>query len=506
MSAAPLRICAVIGRTRHRMVLAEMQEAVKRGVTLIELRLDFVARALDLKRLLAEKRSELVATVRRPQDGGRWSGSEEARQMLLRQVIVSGGFEWVDLETDVADDIKRFKNTKRIISYHNLKETPEDLEEIHAKIAKQDPDIVKLAVTAKTLDDNRRILELVCKSKIPTIGFGMGELGFPSRLMSAICGAPFVYAAFNKERGIAPGMPAYADVKKIYHLERANRETKVYAVVGDPIAHSFSPLVHNAAFSKLGINALYLPIWAPRGHFVDCLRAFADRVEGYSVTIPHKEAAAHEAVWRDRTVDEVHAANTLVKGEHGLKAYNTDYRAFMESLLTALPTDSNGKPMDLHRCPVLILGAGGMARTAAHALARAGCTLWITNHHHEKAERLAAEVGGETVDWIGRNKEGCRIAINCTPIGMHPNVDESPLHIGYLRPEMTIFESVYTPESTMLVKQARDRGCTVVTGVDMFIRQAGYQFQLFTGHPPPTEIMLQAMRQALSPLTSAEDQ
>src|SRR5262245_2570395 len=106
MSAAPPRICTVIGRTRHRMVLAEMQEAVKRGATLIELRLDFVARALDLKRLLAEKRSELVATVRRPQDGGRWSGNEEARQMLLRQVIVSGGFEWVDLESDVADEIK----------------------------------------------------------------------------------------------------------------------------------------------------------------------------------------------------------------------------------------------------------------------------------------------------------------------------------------------------------------------------------------------------------------
>jgi 3-dehydroquinate dehydratase/shikimate dehydrogenase len=503
MTAAAPKICTVIGRTRHRMVLAEMQEAAKRGADLIELRLDFVARALDLKRLLAEKKSELVATVRLPRDGGRWAGSEDARKMLLRQVIVSGGFEWVDLETDVADEIRRFKDVKRVVSYHNLKETPDHLEEIHAKLCQQDPDIVKITTMATSLADNKRILELQCKSKVPTMAYCMGDLGFPSRLMSAIYGAPWVYAAFNKERGIAPGMPAFGEVKNLYQIERVNQETKVYAVVGDPIAHSLSPLVHNAAFLKSGINALYVPVWAPRGQFPECLRTFAGRIQGYSVTIPHKESAAHEAVWRDRTVDEVHSANTLVLGEHGFKAYNTDYKAFMDSLLAAMAPNGGPAP-DLHRVPALILGAGGMARAAAHALARAGCTLWITARDHAKAEKLAEEVGAETVDWIGRNKEGCRIAVNCTPIGMHPNVDESPLHTGYLRPELTVFETVYTPESTMLVKQARERGCTVVTGVDLFVRQAAQQFQLFTGQEPPTEVMVQAIRRALSPLSSAE--
>ena len=113
-------ICVVIGRTRHKMVQAELQEAAKRGARLIELRLDFLAKAPDFKRLLANKPCPLVATVRRPQDGGRWSGTEEARQMLLRQAIVAG-FDWVDVETDVADVIRRFGRVKRIISYHNLR-------------------------------------------------------------------------------------------------------------------------------------------------------------------------------------------------------------------------------------------------------------------------------------------------------------------------------------------------------------------------------------------------
>src|SRR3954453_13683592 len=125
MTADAQRICVVIGRTRHKMAAVEMQEAVKRGAEFIELRLDFIAKAPDLKRLLADKPCPLVATIRRPQDGGRWGGSEDARQMLLKQCIVSGGFDWVDLETDIADQIRRFKAVKRIVSYHNLTGFPE---------------------------------------------------------------------------------------------------------------------------------------------------------------------------------------------------------------------------------------------------------------------------------------------------------------------------------------------------------------------------------------------
>ena len=225
------------------MVQVELQEAAKRGAQMIELRLDSLAKAPDFKRLLANRPSAMVATVRRPADGGRWPGTEEDRQMLLRQAIVAG-FDWVDLETDVAEEIRRFKDVKRIISYHNLREVPAELEEIHEKMCTQDPDVVKLAVTAQRPTDNLRVLKLLQKAKKPTVAFCMGDLGIPSRILGARYGAPFAYAAFNKERGIAPGILSYEELKGIYHYPQINAETRVYGVIGDPVAHSLSPLLH----------------------------------------------------------------------------------------------------------------------------------------------------------------------------------------------------------------------------------------------------------------------
>ena len=164
------QICVVIARTRHKMMQLEIQEAAKRGAALIELRLDYLAKAPDFKRLLADKPCPLVATVRRQADGGRWTGPEDERLTLIRQAIVAG-FDWVDLETDIADQVRRFKDVKRIVSYHNLTEFPGDLEEIYARMAEQDADVLKVVVAAQSLADNLRILELLKKAKKPTVAF-----------------------------------------------------------------------------------------------------------------------------------------------------------------------------------------------------------------------------------------------------------------------------------------------------------------------------------------------
>jgi 3-dehydroquinate dehydratase/shikimate dehydrogenase len=505
MTADAQRICVVIGRTRHKMVAAEIREAGKRGAALIELRIDFVARAPDLKRILAEKPCPMVATVRRPADGGRWSGTEEARQMLLKQCIVSGGFEWVDLETDVADTIRRFKSVKRIVSYHNLAEFPQDLEEIYARMSRQDADVVKIVVAAQSPADNLRMIKLMKQATKPTVAFCSGDLGFPSRILCLKYGAPFTYAAFNKERGVAPGLPSFDEMLKVYHPERINGETKIYGVVGDPVGHSHSPIVHNAAFRERNVNAAYLPFRVTRGHLPQFLDAFAAvPVEGYSVTIPHKEAAAQASHSQDETVSLTRAANTLIRKPNGLSAANTDYAAIMASLKANLNSANGG--FNLHKRMVLILGAGGVARAAAHALHRSGAIVHIANRTFDRAKKLADEISGEALDWPGRHKEGCDLVINCTPVGMHPNIDESPLHAGYLRPGMVVFDTVYTPETTMLLREAKTRGAQVITGVELFIRQAGAQFELFTGLDAPLELMGHVLRRALSPVTIHDDE
>jgi 3-dehydroquinate dehydratase/shikimate dehydrogenase len=488
------------------MMLVEIQEAAKRGASLIELRLDFLARAPDFKRLLAERPCPLVATVRRQQDGGRWNGTEDERRILLRQAIVAG-FDWVDIETDAAGTIPRFKNVKRIISYHNLREVPADLEQIYERMCGQDPDVVKIAVCAQQPADNLRVLNLLKKPPRPSVAFCLGDMGFPSRILAAKYTSPFAYAAFNKERTIALGIPSFDEMKHIYHYHRLNPETQIYGVIGDPVAHSLSPIIHNAALQQMGVNGAYLPFRVPRGG----LKGFLDKfdqlpIQGYSVTIPHKETALALAQSRDETAAKVGAANTLIRGEKGFTAYNTDYQAARDSLTTHLAAYSQEFKADLGNRSVLLLGAGGVARAMAHMLQREGAHVTIANRSSERAQDLAEDVGCQHCSWETRHTVSCNLLINCTPVGMHPNVDESPIHPSFLTPEMTVFDTIYTPETTMLVKDARARGCSTLTGVDMFVRQAELQFRLFTNREPPPGLMRTVVKRALSPVALGDEE
>jgi 3-dehydroquinate dehydratase/shikimate dehydrogenase len=498
-------ICVVIARTRHKMMLIEVQEAAKRGAELIELRLDFLAKSPDFKRLLAERPVPLIATVRRPGEGGKWNGTEESRRMLLRQAIVAG-FDWIDLETDVADEIRRYKNVKRIISYHNLHETPADLEAIYQRMCGQDPDVVKLAVTAQQPGDNLRVLRLLAGAPRPTVVLCMGDMGSPSRILSARYGAAFTYAVFNMEYKVAPGILSFDELKHGYGYDQMNPGTRVFGVIGDPVAHSLSPLIHNAAFRELGLDCVYVPFRVPRSQLPGFLQEFDSiPVEGYSVTIPHKEATAALAHTGDEWVATTHSANTLLRTPAGFAAFNTDVSAALDSLRSVLPASWQSRPNPLERRTVLLLGGGGVARSLAFGLKRAGASVIVANRTPDRGEKLAAEVGGRSVEWAARDRTPAEVIINCTSVGMHPNVDESPMPVSGLRTGLVVMDTVYNPENTLFVKEARSKGCHVRTGLDMFVRQAAMQFRLFTGQDPPLDLMYRAVKRALSPVAVQED-
>src|SRR5487761_1293318 len=283
-------ICVSIGRGRHRHVIAEHKHLVEQGAKLVELRLDYINGQINLKRLLNDRPGPVIVTIRRPQDGGKYSGTEQERQVLLRTAIADG-VDYVDLEEDVAAAIGRYGKTKRIISMHDFRKTPDDLEAIHERLAKLDPDIVKVSTLANQPHDNLRMLRLVKQSKIPTVGICMGDIGTPSRLLAGRCGAPFSYATFHHERTLAPGQLSFQQMNEIYNYDRITAETEVYGVIGDPIAQSLSPLIHNAAFRHLKLNKVYIPLRIPREDvysFLDDARELG--IKGLSVTIPHKEA------------------------------------------------------------------------------------------------------------------------------------------------------------------------------------------------------------------------
>lgn len=500
------RVLVVIGRTRHKMVVAELAEAIKRGAKFVELRLDFLAKAVDFKRLTPLKQCPWVATLRRPADGGRYNGTEQERMMILRQAIVSGAFEWVDLETDIAGTVPRFGPVKRIVSYHNTAETPANLEDVYANMLKQDADVYKIAVAANSAEDVARVLHLQRTAPKPTVAFCMGDIGQPTRFLALKFGAPWIYAAFNKERGIAPGLPSFDELRTTYNVRTITADTKVYGVLGDPVGHSLSPLIHNHMYKKLGVDALYLPFRVPRGQLPQALEAYNQiPVSGYSVTIPHKEAAANLARESEPNVQATGSANTLVRRDDGkFAASNTDFAAAADSLKAHLAERAkDGPATQLSQLSVLILGAGGVARSLAFALHREGAQITIASRTYERAQKLAEDVKCKAVDWHARHSITFDVLVNCTPVGMHPNVDEAPCHFSILKPGTTVFDTIYTPETTLLIREARARGADTITGVDMFVRQAARQVELFTGLTPDTEPMRQIVRKALSPLTRA---
>ncbi len=490
-------ICVSVARTRHKMMVAEYKAAAEQGADLVELRVDYLRRPPDFRRLLAERPVPVVITCRRGSEGGRFGGKEEDRQLILRTAIVQGA-DYVDLEADIADEIPRYGKTKRIISYHNFETTPENLELIHRHLLTLDPDIIKIVTLAEHPRDNVRVLELIRNSPVPTVAFCMGDFGVPSRVLCGVFGAPFTYAAFNPQRRLAPGQLTFREMKEVYGFNRLNRDTQIYGVVGDPIGHSLSPHVHNAAFRELGINAVYVPFRVTRQQFQTFLDDMGPlNLQGLSVTIPHKESAVTKVQYADGAVKMVRALNTLVRRDGAWEGHNTDYRAAMmllEAKLGAEPGEA--KPFSGRR--VLVLGAGGVARAIVFGLVRRGAFVTICGRTLERAEALAREAGARHVSWQQRTAVPCDVLINCTPVGMFPNVDEIPVPPGFLEEGMVVFDTVYHPENTMLVKEARARGCRVITGLEMFIRQAVLQFQLFTQEEAPEELMLEVARRELS--------
>ncbi len=492
-------ICVTVGRTRHKTTIAEYLELAAAGAELVELRLDYIARAVNLKRLLEQRPCAVVATCRRREDGGRWLGTEEDRQMLLRSAIATG-VDYIDLEWDIAANIPRYGRTKRIISYHNFDETPANLADIHKRLIDGDADIAKIATQANSVSDWLRMVDLMRSADVPTIGICMGDIGAPTRILTGRFGAPFSYAASRIEKALAPGMIYWKDMQMLYRYNEINADTQLFGVIADPVAHSFSPLIHNTAFAKQQLNACYLPFRVPPAdleRFLDACPKLG--IRGLSVTIPHKESVMPLLTQMEAAADGIGAANTIIFDGNRRIGYNTDYRAAMECIAEAMGVALDGeKPFRSVRC--FLLGAGGVSRAIGWGLRQKGAEVLVSGRSAVRANRLAQAIGGTAVDWEARHEVRCQLLINGTPLGMHPDVDRTPYDGTYLKPGMTVFETIYNPEQTLLIKHAKKANCKVITGVDMFVRQASYQYRLFTGQEPPQGLMHLMLKKATSPV------
>ena len=480
-----------------------------RTASLAELRLDAL-REFDLARILSDKPCPVVVTYRPKREGGLYDGPEAARLQALREAARLGA-DYLDVEHDAFAALGPVGGAKTIVSYHNFRETPGDLPAIHARLAALGATVVKVAALANHILDTVAVLRILRDARVPTIALSMGPKGVLTRLLAPKFGAFLTYAAAGtpgKGSGAlsrkapdplppaheaGPGQVSVGEMLDLYRVGRIGPSTRVYGVIADPVGHSLSPRIHNTAFAALGLDAVYLPLWVEGdpAAFVAAMREFA--FDGYSVTIPHKQTVMRACDQVEPLARRIGAINTIQRRPDGtLFATNTDWTAGMAAIEAVVgPGWLRGKR-------ALIIGAGGVGRAMAFGLKERGAAVTLADVDEARAAALAAEVGVERCRLGDIAGVPCETLLNCTPIGMHPRVDATAVPREMLREGMLVYDAVYNPLQTRLIREARAAGCRTVPGIDHFVRQAVEQFELWTGRPAPVEKMREVVVAALS--------
>ncbi|MDO8141303.1 MAG: shikimate dehydrogenase [Candidatus Brocadiales bacterium] len=483
-------ICIPIISNNLADALHDMAEASSIA-DLIELRIDYI-KNVDLKCLLERRTKPVIVTNRPVREGGKFDGNEEDRIALLKLAIQLQA-DYVDIEHDsiqhLCRDTEHRVPTKIIVSYHNFRETPGDLTDIHKRLCQSGADIVKIVTHANNITDNVRIYRILQQSRMPTISFCMGELGIISRILYKRFGSYLTFASLRAGKESAPGQIGIHELLNTYQARRPDKRSAIYGLIGNPVSHSISPIIHNTLFKEMNLNSIYVPFKVDNiGEFIKEFRGLD--VKGYSVTIPHKESVVNHLDAIDPIAEKIGAVNTIVNKDGQLTGFNTDCEAAIKVLegINQASAKSLGNTY-LKGKKVTIVGAGGAARAIAFGLKERQAQITIINRNYERAQSLAGDVGCIAKKIDDPQAFDTDILINATPVGMFPKINETPIDRNKLKPNMIVFDTIYNPIETKLLNDARTQGCIIVNGLSMFVHQAAAQFKLWTGRMPSVEII-----------------
>ena len=454
------------------------------GADLVELRLDGVADP-DVDGALAGRSGPVVVTCRPVREGGRFDGSEEERRRMLLRALDLGA-DWVDLEWGAGfDEVIAARGGRNIVlSMHDFEATPVDLEPRYRAMRATGAEVVKIAAYSRSAADVVRLHRLGRAARgEPAVLVGMGQIGVPTRLLPVRFSSAWTYAG----DGVAPGQVPLADLIGLYRCRRVTASTAVYGVAGAPISHSLSPAMHNAGFAEAGIDAIYVPFEAADA---EDLMALAEvlGVKGLSVTAPFKESILDHVVDVDPVGRRTGAVNTLRADDGGWRGINTDVAGFLA------PLEERGGVAGLRCC---VVGAGGSARAVAAGLAGAGGAVAVCARRPERAAAVAAVAGGAVVPFPP-SPGSWDLLVNTTPVGTAPHVDDTPVPAEALAGGGTVYDLVYNPERTRLLRDAEAAGCRTLGGLDMLVAQAVRQFEWWLGTRPSPDLFLRAAREALA--------
>ena len=491
------RVCvAVIGSDATEM--ATKAEALVRDNSFLEFRLDYLSKpGLALPRIKRFTESHpgtvVIATCRRAASGGKFRGSIASQLDILNRAAAAG-CQLVDLELQTVSKCKPALLQKLrgraalILSFHDFRATRK-LDETLEKMLAYPADFYKIVTTAATLSDNVAMIKFLAREgdRHSLISMCMGEQGIVSRVLGVRAGSVFTFASAGAGEETAPGQVTAQELRSVYRIERVDAATRVYGVVGDPITHSLSPTVMNAAFRRENVNAVFLALHAKTlKDLLTCVREIP--IHGISVTMPYKEAILSHLDNTDSHTAKIGACNTVVRAQDGkLYGFNTDASGIIRPLERRLNA--------LEGARILVIGAGGAARAAVFGLKERGAEVYILNRSAAPARKLAHQARARIMKRPELKKFAFDVIINATPVGMG-NTRETPL----LEKEINaryVFDMVYDPAETRLLKLAQARGAQIIPGIEMFVHQAARQFEIWTGKPAPWDEMLRVVLLAL---------
>ena len=486
-----MKICVAIAEATTAAVLARMAELAP-WADLFEVRADHVG-DLDLDALARARTRPILFTCRSESEGGCFPDRNPSARRKLLLAAAERGFDLVDVEARAGfEDVVAAKRGRGLVlSWHDTQGTPDDLEAIYERMAAARPDVVKIAVTARSIRDLGRLLALAARHAADDapqlVAIAMGPLGVASRILGGRFGAPFSFASSASGRGTAPGQLTARVLAERYRVRSIGRSTRVYGLLGSDVQRSLSPAIQNRAFAERGIDAVYVPLQAESLEaFVEALPALG--LSGWSVTRPYKAGILDHLDSVTPHAAEAGSANTVVALDGRLVGLSTDGDGVLVPLRRRL--DPSGRR-------VAILGAGGAARAAAFALVRAGAGVDVLARRAEQAREVAAATGcrGASLDALAELPYD--VLVNATPVGSGAFPGRSPVPASALRPGSVVFDMVYEPRETPLIAAARARGCVTIDGVEMLVAQAVGQFEAWSGVAAPVEAMTEAALDAI---------
>ena len=506
------KLCVAIQADSVAQMMERAQAALQNmqaDARFLEFRLDSLpdpAAALPaVKRLLAgERNATVIATCRRKEFGGNFAGTLAAELAVLLGAA-EAGCKIADLEVESAEEARpaqldklraglRAAGAALLVSYHDFKQTG-DLEEAANRIAAFRPDFIKVVSTARTLSDNLAVLKLIETRSLSAqvVGIAMGEEGLVSRALGPRAGAAFTFASYSEGAdagpGIqtAPGQVSARTLRDLYRVEQLDHATRIYGVAGNPIAHSLSPLMQSTAFRRENVNAVLLPL--KTSSLADLLTLLRELpLAGGAVTMPLKQEILPHLANSDPLTARIGACNTLRVGADGkIVGFNTDVAGVVRPL---------EKRLTLKGARIAVMGAGGAARAAVFGLVDQGAQVFVVNRTHQHAVKLALEAKATALEHGEFASGYFDVLINSTPCGMAGSKQPLPIEEGELNADL-VFDMVYNPLETPLLKLAKERGIAVVSGVEMFVQQGARQFEIWTGMPAPEAEMQRVVELAL---------